>query len=470
MRNIDKLLLLPLFATLAFSCSSPTSLQTSEYDDVYYSKKDKTVSADPNPVTEQEPEQIARTSSDNGAVANPEYSREQNSGGQSVASTDYYSPDYYDEDDYYYASRIRRFNAPYRGFSYYDFAYTDYYWYDRNPRYYGRSIYYDPFYAYNNPYFYPCYTCYGYPGMYGSINIIIGRPYYSRWGWGDPYYGGYHRGYYGGYGGYGRSYANSGWYRNDNYSRKVQYGPRLDRSNVPSGDNDSKAPNRPRRDLSSGGNNSGGGLVTPGDNTQRPIRSTRGREATGGDNTGGISQPNEPRTGTRGRFDRSSEPERSTDIVPSENLPANSPRRSTRGRADQPETTPNPANERVIQPRTNPEYPDRPTRDRRTYEPQPAEQPVNQPRREDRSQPRYQPQPRQEQEQRSEPRYQPRQEQQQRSEPRYQPRQEPAYQAPQRQERSASPAPSAPSYNPPSQSSGGGGSDGGGRSTRGRGN
>ncbi|MGV3503757.1 MAG: hypothetical protein ACO1O1_08615 [Adhaeribacter sp.] len=465
MRNIDKLLLLPLFATLALSCSSPTSLQTSEYDDVYYSKKDQTVITDNTLSTNQQPEQNARTAAADGAVANPEYSEKSSGGGQIASGTDYYSPDYYDENDYYYASRIRRFNAPYRGFSYYDFAYTDYYWYNRNPLYYGRSIYADPFYAYN-PYFYPCYTCYGYPGVYGSINIIIGRPYYSRWGWGDPYYGAYNRGYYGGYGGYyggyyGRNYANSGWYRNDNYSRKVQYGPRLDRSNVPVGDN-SKAPNRQRRDLSSGG-----GLVSPGDNSSRPARSTRGREDMSNPG-GGISQPEAPRTGTRGREDRSSELERSTDIVPSDRVPANSPRRSTRGRADQLETSPSPAEERVIQPRTGNEYPDRPTRDRRTFEPQPSDQPVNQPRREERSEPRYQPQPRQEQ-QRSEPRYQPRQEQ--RSEPRYQPRQEPTYQAPQRQERSYSP-PSTPSYNPPSRPSGGGSSDGGGggRSSRGRGN
>jgi hypothetical protein len=439
MRNIDKLFLLPLFAALAISCSSPTSLQTSEYDDVYYSKKDKTIITD-NTVAAAEPaSQTQEAVADESSAANPEYSQ-QNSGSNN-AGTDYYSPGYYDEDDYYYASRIRRFNAPYRGLSYYDFAYTDYYWYNRNPLYYGRSIYYDPFY--------PCYTCYGYPPIYGGVSIVIGRPYYDRWGWGNPYYGGYNRGLFGGsYGGY---YANEGWYRNDNFSRKVQYGPRRDRSAVPSGNDNDNAPNRPRRDLSSGGGVSGGGgVIQPGDGNLRTTRSTRGRAADNDNGSingnGSITQPQEPRTGTRGRTDRSNEAlpaDRSLD-------PADTGRPSRR-RAEQPVIAPAPLEERVIQPRTE-EVPASRGRDRRSIEP----------RQEQRTEPTYQ--PRQRQEQRTEPAYQPRQRQEQRSEP--------TYQAPQRQERTSSPS-SSPSYQAPSRSSGGGGSSndgGGGRSSRGRGN
>jgi hypothetical protein len=447
MRNIDKLLLLPLFAALAISCSSPTSLQTSEYDDVYYSKKDKTIITDN---TAQAAESSPEAAADETVAANPEYSQKNSGGGAADTGADYYSPGYYDEDDYYYASRIRRFNAPYRGLSYYDFAYTDYYWYNRNPIYYGRSIYSDPFYAYGDPFFYPCYTCYGYPPLYGGISIVIGRPYYNRWGWGNPYYGGLSRGWYGGYGGYGGYYANTGWYRNDtNFSRNVQYGPRRDRSVVPGTDRDN-SPNRQRRDISNGGVSGGGGIVQPGDGNLRTTRSTRGRATD--TNTGDITQPEDSRNGTRGRVDRSEEgqPAGLPEIV--------NPRRSTRGRGAELESVPAAGEDRVIQPRMD-EAPAR-GRDRRGFEPRSSEsQPVYQPRQERRSEPVYQ--PRQEQ-QRSEPVYQPRQER----------RSEPVYQAPQRQERTYSP-PSTPSYNPPSRPSGGGGggsSDGGGRSSRGRGN
>jgi hypothetical protein len=452
MRNIDKLLLLPLFATLAISCSSPTSLQTSEYDDVYYSKKDKTIIQDNAPLAAASSAETPAAADDAGA-ANPEYSR-QSSGASAVDNgTDYYSPGY-DEDDYYYASRIRRFNAPYRGLSYYDFAYTDYYWYNRNPLYYGRSIYSDPFYAYSNP-FYPCYTCYGYPPIYGGVNIVIGQPYYNRWGWGNPYYGGYNRGLYGGYGygGYGGRFANNSWYRNDNNSsRNVQYGPRRDRSAVPGGNDRDNTPNRPRREIGSGGVSGGGGMMQPGDGNLRTTRSTRGRAA---DNSNGgndaMTQPEETRTGTRGRIDRS------TETLPADRpLEPTNTRRSSRGRAEQLESAPMPGEQRVIQPRTTEEAPASPRGRDRRFEPRSSEgQPVYQPRQEQRSEPTYQPRP-QRQEQRSEPTQ----------------RSQPTYQAPQRQERSYSP-PSSPTYNTPSRSSGGGGSDGGsggGRSSRGRGN
>lgn len=449
MRNIDRLLLFPLFAALAISCSSPTSLQTSEYDDVYYSKKDKTVFT-PDVALAAEPSQQTKAAPDDASVANPEYSPSSSGGGADNSATDYYSPSFYDEDDYYYASRIRRFNSPYRGFSYYDAAYTDYYWYNRNPLYYGRSIYHDPFYSYHNPYFYP----YGFPPYYGSgLTIIINRPYYSRWGWGHPYFGGYYgglaRGWYGGglYGGYGRYYGNSNWYRNDtNISRNVQYGPRRDRSVVPSGNDNSIAPNRPRRDLSD--NVSGGGGVVRPD--AGGIRSTRGRSTDTGN--GSISQPEEPRSGIRGRIDRSS------DAQPSERvLEPRNPRRSSRGRSEELQTVPTPRQEPVFQPRSGEESPSLRGRERRDLERRPSQdQPVFRPRQEQRSEPIYQPRQRSQDSYRTQPSYE---------------RSRPVYQAPQRQERSYSP-PSQPSYNAPSRSSGGGGGsfDGGGRSSRGRGN
>lgn len=481
MRTIINSLFVPLFAALAISCSSPTALQTSEYDDVYYSRSDKTIFQDY--AAEKPVNEVAEASvEDDASIANPEYSQNSSSAGSNNASamrnngTDYYNPNYYDEDDYYYASRIRRFNAPYRGFSYYDMAYTDAYWYNRSPFNYGRSMhFYDPFYnPVYNP-FYTCYTCYGYPGMYGGVSIMIGRtysPYYNPYY--NPFYGGFNQGFYGAR--YGGGYINSGWYRNDNtLSRPVQYGPRRDRSVVPSGDNDI-APNRPRRDA--GSISGGGGVMRPEENGVRPTRSTRGRDAgntNGSGNNGIISQPDESRSGTRGRIDRSGEStptERSLDpatIRPDRNQEPGNNRRIFRGRELRPANNSNPLGERIEQPRNLNETPASRTeeapasRGRRSFEPRNAE-----------DQPRYQ--PRQRDEQRSQPVYQPRQrETQQRSEPVYQPRQretfqQPTYQAPQRRESSFSSPSSSPSYNTPSRSSGGGGSfDGGGRS-RSRGN
>ncbi|MEG7747631.1 hypothetical protein U2065_14920, partial [Listeria monocytogenes] len=72
---------------------------------------------------------------------NPEYS-EKNSGTGYSTRDNANTEDYY-SDDYLYSSR--RY-APYRsGLSYYDMAYTDAYWYNRNPLMYGRSPFYDPF-------------------------------------------------------------------------------------------------------------------------------------------------------------------------------------------------------------------------------------------------------------------------------------------------------------------------------------
>jgi hypothetical protein len=206
---------------------------------------------------------------------------------------------------------------------------------------------------------------------------------------------------------------------------------------VPAG-NTGIAPNRSRTESGSG-ISGGGGVVQPEGRGLRTTRSTRGRAA---DNTNnGVSESEQPRTGTRGRVDRSLE------TVPADrNLEPTDTRRPSRSRIEQLETAPSPREERVIEPRRTEEAP---SRSRRSYE------------------------PRQE-----EPRYQPRQEQQ-RSEPRYQPRQrieesrpQPTYQAPQRQERTYSAPSSSPSYNAPSRSSGGsdGGSSGGSRSSRGRGN
>ena len=442
MKNIDRLLFLPLFAALAIGCSSPTAMQSSEYDDVYFSSKDKTVITDnrvaerSSDISDQEQQEMDAVTNGN-TLPNPEYSGTTSS--TVAANEDYYSENYYDEDDYAYASRIRRFNAPYRGFSYYDPAYTDSYWYNRNPLYYGRSsMYYDPFYAYDP--FFPCYTCYGYPAYYGGINISIGLPLYSRWG--NPfggYYGGYgynrgfNNGFYNGF--YSSYYANNGWYRNDtNGGRNVQYGRRRDRSEIPTGSN-ANTGSRPRGGITSGGGivgggNAGGGIARPSEGNTRSTRSRGGSNAGITSNEPTITRPTDTqgRT-TRGRQDRSTtltQPDGST------NLPV-----ERAGRREIESTVTDMPN----------------SRGRREIN-----QPTVQPRSE-RSTETYTPAPQTERRQRREIQVQPREQQtQQRTYEAPQRQQQRTYEAPQRQQQRTYEAPQRQQQSTPSF---GGGSNGG---------
>lgn len=467
MKNIDKLLFLPLFAALAIGCSSPTAMQSSEYDDVYYSSKDKTIIldkrvADNNAAENPEQAQAGTdAAADGNTVRNPEYSG--NNSGTAAANEDYYSENYYSEDDYAYASRIRRFNAPYRGFSYYDAAYTDYYWYNRSPIYYGRSTFYDPFFAYDP--FFPCYTCYGFPPMFSGINIVIGRPFYG--GWGNPfnpfgYYGGYgfnqggfgfNNGFNNGF--YNRYYANNGLYRNDNNgSRDVQYGRRRDRSEVPAGTNTNTG-NRPRGvnsgggGIVNGGSNPGGGIARPSEGNTRSTRARGGVSDAGTNNADpALARP----TDTQGRSTRGRQ-ERSTTVTQpdgSNNLPT-----ERAGRREVGATVtdmPNAGGRREVnQPTVQPQS----ERTNETYSPAP------QPERRQRREMPSQPQPTEQQPSQQQPQRQRTYEAPQRQERTYEAprRQEPSYQAPQRQERTYE----QPSSRPSPSSSGGSSSGGGSR-------
>ena len=107
-----------------------------------------------------------------------------------------YADDYY---DYYYSSRIRRFNRPYSGFGYYDPVYVD-------------MAYYDPFFrpaattvliynSFGGGFYRPGFATFG---GFNSWN----RGYASGFGWNNPYYGnrwdrGFGNSYYGNPYGYG---------------------------------------------------------------------------------------------------------------------------------------------------------------------------------------------------------------------------------------------------------------------------
>jgi hypothetical protein len=156
--------------------------------------------------------------------------------------------------------------------SYYDFAYTDPYWY-------GSSFYaYDPFYS---PGFYR-------PGFYTGLSLNIG---WGNFGWGNPFYSpfyGYGGGFFNPYGGYYSGYRNgfyngfyNGYYANGgNYDRSPTnyrprtYGPRGERSVVPVN------------------GNTAGGTRVPGNAGGRPSRITDlGGAAAPGGNIGGVRTP-----------------------------------------------------------------------------------------------------------------------------------------------------------------------------------
>jgi hypothetical protein len=98
---------------------------------------------------------------------------------------------YYDDYDYYYASRINRFHRSYAVFDYYSPFFTDTYWYTYRPYTWGLSIYrgglgFSIGYNFNYPlyYGYDYYYDYGwYDPYYYSYNYWGYEPYYY-----DPYY------------------------------------------------------------------------------------------------------------------------------------------------------------------------------------------------------------------------------------------------------------------------------------------
>lgn len=215
--------LAPALTLFALSCSSPTAMQSTEYDDMYYSSSDKTTYVEPeakayNELTEGDSEAQGQTESSNAATEN------------------YYAEDY----EYYDGREYNPRDNWYRP----NYSYVDPYWGSAyTPRHYSynryNSAFYDPFY---DPFYYdPFYYDPFYRRPWGSgISIIIsynygwgsyGRhyPYYSRWYSHNPYY---HHGYYGGY--YGNYYGNNWVYDSPIIVNRIktQYGPRDSRGAV----------------------------------------------------------------------------------------------------------------------------------------------------------------------------------------------------------------------------------------------
>lgn len=121
--------------------------------------------------------------------------------GNTYITNNYYG-DYDDDYDYFYASRINRFHRPIWGFGYYDPFYTNMYWYNYDPFWYGTSIYagwgWGGFYR---PW---GWNPWGWGGGFGW-----GGGWYNNWGWNGWGYSPYCFG--GGWGGYGMGYNQGYW-------------------------------------------------------------------------------------------------------------------------------------------------------------------------------------------------------------------------------------------------------------------
>ena len=184
-----------------------TSL-SAQYDDMYY-----------------DPDEFRSTETSRGYYddADDDYDRISGQEQRSRVSSNY-DDDYY---DYYYSSRIRRFNRPYRGFGYYDPVYVDMAYYDPFFRPAGTTVLiyngYGGFNRFNNfnrwgyganPFVQPVLTPYGVRYVdtrFGGINRSWGDPFYR--GFNDPFYGNAYAG------GFGRGYYGAGaWGRNIGYN------------------------------------------------------------------------------------------------------------------------------------------------------------------------------------------------------------------------------------------------------------
>jgi len=164
-------------------------------DDVYYSMKDakKERAAEKKRKEEEEKKKAEE--------ARQQQINDNNAKAMATSpGTDYYDQpfDYDDYYDYEYAARLRRFNHPVQGNGYYDNYYTNSYYYNQNPFYYGTSVYNS--YNFWGPSAYAYNYC---PSSYFYYN--------SGWPWGTGMYYGNPSGYY-------DPWANNGWGYNPYYS------------------------------------------------------------------------------------------------------------------------------------------------------------------------------------------------------------------------------------------------------------
>ena len=238
-KNCNIILLLSLSTLLLMSCSTSSYVNKPYYDDVYFSSRDAKISQ--NPVISENNKRISETAHNQVEIQETQPNEDTSSyinsqefnnkasyydsDGNTYITNNYYFDDYY---DYSYTARLRRFYSPYVGWSYYDDWYTNYYWYNYDPLWWGVSIYvgYNWWWPtfYYRPYYY--YSWYWHPHYYG-------------WHYWDNPWWAYNTGYWDGfYDGYYYAYNDAIWadyYYNSYDNNSFYYGPRTNNlsSNTP---------------------------------------------------------------------------------------------------------------------------------------------------------------------------------------------------------------------------------------------
>ncbi|SIT89825.1 hypothetical protein SAMN05444128_2136 [Pontibacter indicus] len=284
----------PVIALFAVGCSSPVAMQSTEYDDMYYSSSDRTEYVQPQAQASQQ--QQYASAEDNQQVAADDVTQ------------NYAADEYYDGRTY---RPQATWNTP-------NYAYVDPYWtssYVHRASPYYDPFFYDPFYSsYYDPFFYDPFVRRS--GLRVSIGLGMGwGSGWNRWGhhygmydpfWGNRYwpYNNYYAGYYHGY--------NRGYYGGNRFiydrplvvqPRQVQYGPRGERSVVPATGNPERVSGRPNRSEAISNEQ----RATQGADYARPSRTerangntnSRSQEINAGDNTG-RALPARPATTNRG--------------------------------------------------------------------------------------------------------------------------------------------------------------------------
>lgn len=236
MKKIKFLAFASLVLTLAFS-----NVALGQYDDLYYDP-------DRDAGTYYTTTGADRTQPADNAVASRYDDEEADYDNNMAGNARGYDDDdyeYYEDYDYYYTSRVRRFHRPYYGFSYFDPIYADLYYYDPfiNP---GVTVLiYDGYSSWNS---WNSWRRWNRWNSWGSFN----RGWGGGWGngWNDPWYGGgwnrwndpwygnnYYVNNYYGYGGGWNNWGGNGYYcppswgngynyNTINTNNNTHYGPR----------------------------------------------------------------------------------------------------------------------------------------------------------------------------------------------------------------------------------------------------
>ncbi|TVQ14345.1 MAG: hypothetical protein EA361_07960 [Bacteroidetes bacterium] len=220
-----------LMALFLAGCSS-TYQTANVHDDIYYSRTNAEMAAqDAHQASAAVVQVNAASGSKPAGNYNQQYEQEYQQENYAYADEPVETETYYDEEgnvyviqnfymdgyhDYSYSSRIRRFHHSWAAFGYYDPFFTNMYWYNYNPHYYGTSIYM----GYNLLFFPSQYYRWGHR-PWGWAHYGYGWGYGHPWGsyWAGHFHGywaGYHHGYWVGnyshWGGYGYPYIDYNYY------------------------------------------------------------------------------------------------------------------------------------------------------------------------------------------------------------------------------------------------------------------